>query len=183
MPPKIDYSNGRVCRQCGVKKPQDAFYWKECKGRLSSRCRECKSKNYKENPVRARERSRDYYVANRDRVLARDKSFRSKNISRVLLNAARRRAKKMGIPFDLAVEDIPIPKRCPVLGFPLVVNEGRSRHNSPTLDRIIPTLGYTRGNVVVVSHRANTIKSDASIHELELVARFYADLLMRLKTT
>jgi hypothetical protein len=27
-----------------------------------------------------------------------------------------------------------------------------------TLDRIIPDLGYIRGNIAVISHRANTMK-------------------------
>lgn len=45
--------------------------------------------------------------------------------------------------------------------------------NSPSLDKIVPELGYVKGNIVVVSLRANQIKSDATIEELQAVAKFY----------
>jgi hypothetical protein len=72
--------------------------------------------------------------------------------------------------------DILIPSKCPVLGIPLMPNIGGGRQDdhSPTLDRIIPGKGYVPGNVVVVSWRANRIKSDATIEELKKVARFYS---------
>jgi hypothetical protein len=171
-----DYSNGRECVECGRHQPPEAFYWKDAKTRLSSRCRSCKSAHYKENPHRAKERAAAWYAANRDRALARDRAYRRESISRVLLSAARSRAKRLGLPFDLTEKDIVVPDVCPVLGIPLAVQEGRSTPNSPSLDRIIPSLGYVRGNVVVVSHRANTIKSDACVEELRRVLDFYESL-------
>jgi hypothetical protein len=47
---------------------------------------------------------------------------------------------------------------------------------SPELDRIVPSLGYVKGNVLVVSRRANRIKTDATVEELQQVASFYAAL-------
>ena len=41
-----------------------------------------------------------------------------------------------------------------------------------SLDCIIPELGYVPGNVAVISRRANTIKNDATIEELELVLAY-----------
>lgn len=41
--------------------------------------------------------------------------------------------------------------------------------NDPSVDRIIPELGYTKGNVRVISNRANLLKNNASIEEIELV--------------
>lgn len=87
-----------------------------------------------------------------------------------MLRNARKRAKEFGVPFDLTKEDIVIPERCPLLGVKLRVADGQVDDNSPTLDRIIPWLGYVRGNVVVVSWRANRIKSDASAAELRQIA-------------
>ncbi len=49
--------------------------------------------------------------------------------------------------------------------------------NSPSFDRIIPTRGYTKGNVIIISNRANRIKSDATVEELERVASFYRQLI------
>ena len=90
-------------------------------------------------------------------------------VTRMLWNA-RQRAKEFGVPFDLTKEDIVIPERCPLLGVKLRVADGQVDDNSPTLDRIIPWLGYVRGNVVVVSWRANRIKNDASAAELRQIA-------------
>ena len=42
--------------------------------------------------------------------------------------------------------------------------------NSPTLDKIIPEMDYVRGNIAVMSSRANRIKNDASLAELAAVA-------------
>jgi len=93
------------------------------------------------------------------------------------LRCARRRAQKRGLPFDLIVEDINVPRFCPALGIPLYRASGRRAQgpNSPTLDRITPELGYVRGNVRVISSRANQIKSDATPAELLQVACFYQE--------
>lgn len=95
----------------------------------------------------------------------------------VLLRAARRRALKRGLPFDLVSGDIEVPAFCPVLGIPLFRAVGASAQgpNSPTLDRVVPDLGYVRGNVRVISSRANQIKSDATPAELLQVACFYQE--------
>ena len=176
MPPRLDYSNGRICTQCNQHKEQGDFWWKDGKQRLSSRCRECRNANYKENPHRARERARIWYKANSGRASVRSRYYRKANVCVMLLRAAKRRARNSALPFDLTITDIHIPQRCPVLGLSLVVNEGRSRASSPTIDRIVPSLGYVRGNILVISHRANTIKNDASVEELFRVARFYENL-------
>lgn len=95
---------------------------------------------------------------------------------RRLLSGARSRARAKGLPFNLTVADIDIPDRCPALGIPLVVGQSAPTDASPSLDRIIPGLGYTRDNVLVVSQRANRAKSDLAIHELERLAAFYSSL-------
>ena len=89
---------------------------------------------------------------------------------RNLLNQARCRAKKHKIPFDLKIEDIKIPTTCPVLGIPLARNLVHVSWNSPTLDKLIPSLGYIKGNISVISHRANTLKNDATLEELKAVS-------------
>ena len=97
----------------------------------------------------------------------------SKQHSR-LLGGARRRAKKQGVAFNLTQKDIHIPDLCPALGITICPNfGGAAQHDtSPTLDRIIPGKGYTPGNVVVISAKANAIKSSATLDELELVCGY-----------
>lgn len=97
-------------------------------------------------------------------------------MSKDLLRWAKGRAKTRGLPFDISEADIEIPPLCPVLGIPLVKGQGTPTDNSPTLDRIDSTKGYTPENVLVVSYRANRIKNDATISELLRVALFYFKL-------
>lgn len=100
-----------------------------------------------------------------------------------LVNAARRRAKQRKVPFNLKPSDIlPLPKSCPVLGIKLVYEpsgHGRAMYKNaaaPSLDRVVNERGYVRGNVIVVSLRANLLKGQATIEELRKIAGFYSTL-------
>lgn len=103
-------------------------------------------------------------------------AFRRANPSKAMVNAARHRAKVNGLPFNITASDVPVPEFCPVLGVPLSVADGACSDNSPSIDRIIPALGYVKGNCIVVSRRANRIKNDATVAELVLVAEFYKNV-------
>lgn len=94
------------------------------------------------------------------------------HLSKSILINARARAKSRGLEFDLNESDIVIPDLCPVLGIRLVVGKDRPTDNSPTLDRIDLSRGYVRGNVAVISYRANRIKNDATLDELVKVADY-----------
>jgi hypothetical protein len=89
---------------------------------------------------------------------------------------ARLRAKKRGVPFSIKVDEIVIPERCPALGIKLSRGRRSPMGHSPSLDRIVPSLGYVTGNIIVVSMKANLIKQDANPAELMRVAKFYAKL-------
>ena len=84
-----------------------------------------------------------------------------------MFQSAKARAKRAGLRFDLSVEDIVIPEKCPLLGTALDLNSASIAANSPSLDRINPDKGYVKGNVWVVSFRANAIKQNAYVGELE----------------
>jgi hypothetical protein len=92
-----------------------------------------------------------------------------------LISAAKVRAKKSGLEFDLVESDIVVPELCPVLGIPLKINLSGFKMNSPSLDRIDNTRGYTWDNVLVVSFRANSLKKDAKMDELQKIIDFYTD--------
>lgn len=93
-----------------------------------------------------------------------------------MLARIKTRAKLKGLAFDLTAEDIHIPKRCPILGIRLEVSSGTATDNSPELDRIDNRKGYVRGNVHVISRRANRIKNDATLAELEKIASYLRSL-------
>jgi hypothetical protein len=81
---------------------------------------------------------------------------------------AKSRAAQSGLEFNLNKEDIKIPIQCPVLGIPLSTHKGTSggRDNSPALDRVDNSKGYIKGNVLVISHLANMMKSSANKEQL-----------------
>lgn len=91
-----------------------------------------------------------------------------------LLNGAKTRARKFKREFDLDACDIIIPEYCPILSIRLRPGAGKHNDGSPTLDRIDNKRGYVRGNVRVISMRANRLKSNATLDEMHLV---YADFL------
>jgi hypothetical protein len=89
--------------------------------------------------------------------------------SRYLLGKAKSRAKALGIEFSITIQDIPVPEFCPVLGIPLFPGIKVITDNSPTVDRIRLDRGYVSGNARVISYRANRLKSNATIQEIEQV--------------
>ncbi len=106
-------------------------------------------------------------------VAARSREKREENWQSVLLSNLKIRAEKKKIPIDdLSWEDIPDPRNsmCPVFGVPYEVGHGSKKDFSATVDRKIPSLGYVRGNLQLLSSLANDIKSDAGPEMLFLVA-------------
>ena len=91
----------------------------------------------------------------------------------------RESAKKRGIPFDLTpndIDDIGIPLTCPIFGFPIYFHRGKVQDDSISFERIDSTKGYCRDNLVIISYRANKLKSDATFDELEKIVEYYREL-------
>lgn len=102
-----------------------------------------------------------------------------------MLQNARVRARLAGVPFTIVVSDIVIPTHCPILGTALAQKLGvrGGGDTSPSLDKIEPGRGYVPGNVIVISNRANRLKSDATISELRDIASFYATFRAGVRVT
>ncbi len=86
-----------------------------------------------------------------------------------LLIYAKQRAVRHGIPIDITMKDFDLPEFCPV--FPSIrlqaqTGAGRKTDCSPSLDKIVPSLGYVKGNVIVMSWKANHAKLDMTLEEL-----------------
>lgn len=126
------------------------------------------------NAAREAARKKDPKLA--QQALASNAAWRRADYRRGMFTRCKTAAKQ-GIPFDLeSYEDIPYATHCPVFGVLLEMGQGSMHPFSPSLDRIVPALGYTKGNIIVVSLRANTIKSDATPEEIAKVAKFYQRL-------
>lgn len=161
------------CSRCQQEHPDSEFVNKNGKPvRCCSRCQKHSKRVYADDPQRSIERSLKSQRNRHEQIKAYKREQIRKYPERYLHHMARIRAKKKRVPFELTVENVTIPTHCPILGIPLSINSGKSGPNSPTLDRIIPQLGYVPGNVIVMSHRANTIKSDASVEEIRKVLDF-----------
>jgi hypothetical protein len=89
-----------------------------------------------------------------------------------MLAGAKGRAKELGLPFDLTIADIAIPDVCPALGCRITCVGKRTTASSASLDRIVPDCGYVRGNVSVISLRANRLKGNATLQELESLTAY-----------
>lgn len=118
-------------------------------------------------------RKRDARFAERHRK--RQLKWRKDNPALALYRQAKTRAKRLGIQFTIEPKDVVIPTHCPVTG--VEFRSSGTRATSPSLDRIVNSLGYVPGNVIVVCYRVNAIKHDASPEELIAIGRFYRRLL------
>jgi len=137
--------------------------------------------------------SKEYYLKNRDRILLRHAAYRLNNRERLrayqrsynktvdprvlLLKGAKHRASKFGKPINITITDIVIPDVCPALGVRMFRGVGTMGPNSPTLDCIVPELGYTVGNVVVISAKANSIKQNATPQQIIAVGEWLRRML------
>lgn len=102
----------------------------------------------------------------------RQKERRLLSLNSWLLCSCKGRAKKSGLEFNLEKEDLVVPEFCPVLGIKLFCGKGRMIYNSPTVDRIDNKLGYIKGNIKIISWRANCLKNNAEIFEVEAILKY-----------
>ena len=99
-------------------------------------------------------------VVNKSRL----SSWVKKNPKKRMMVQVKSRCKRKNIYFDLEPDDIEIPDHCPALGIPL---DKRDADHHPSLDRFDNSKGYTKDNVNVISFRANHLKNDATLDEIE----------------
>ena len=144
-------------------------------------CRAHYLKEYrKKNKEHLLEQNREWHRNNRERNNLRAKQYKQEKPATIFVSQSRGRAKKLGVPFDLTeeyvLELIKNSEFCPVLGLKLVYGGGRGKQmpDSASLDRVVGTLGYVKGNVRIISWRANELKKDATLEELRCV---YLDAL------
>lgn len=134
-------------------------------------CRECKNFLSSIEREQNREKYRKYYRERAKKKYSSSKRRESyqKNIVSEMLIAAKNRANKKNFDFTIEKDDVIIPKECPVLGIPIIIGD---KNGAPTLDRKDNNLGYIKGNIFVISKRANRLKSDSTLDELEKIITY-----------
>lgn len=97
-----------------------------------------------------------------------------KNYKKQILHRTKKRALSKGLEFNLLEEDIIIPEYCPLLEIPLIIGTKSDYENSPSIDRIDNSKGYTKDNIQIISKKANSMKNSATYEEL---MTFYKNIL------
>lgn len=167
-----------TCSSCKQQKPETEFpkNGKSATG-YSCHCKACKKARYGHQ-------FKSYYAENRSRLNANTRAWREKKRAEDPIEfwvhnnlvAVKGRAKRNGLDFDLDVDFLKsiAVSHCPLLDLELIYGlkkdaEFTDRGRGASLDRKDPKLGYTKDNVWIISYRANSIKQDATVQELEQV--------------
>lgn len=164
-----------ICSIC--KQEKEVRYFpncKTCKGLKSKQCYKClykkrnsyRRKEDRENSVKNYHLKRVKNPLKYREYLKDKKEYRLLNKARYMLRAAKSRAKRKNYNFNIDISDIVIPEFCPLLGIKLELVESHTNFYSPSLDKIDNDKGYVKGNVRVISRKANMMKWAASKEEL-----------------
>jgi hypothetical protein len=100
------------------------------------------------------------------RIATRDRAWH-------LIKGAKCRAKAAKVAFDLKRGDLTISDHCPVFDLPFDLTARGLAPFTPTIDRLDPHKGYTKNNVEVISWRANELKRNATLAEIEALCEWF----------
>ncbi len=145
----------KECRICKKIKPITHYYLRPESNTYRTECRPCRAE------ICSRQRRVIGSVAH----------------CKILFRDARNRSNKRGNSCTITRKEIQnlATDTCPILGIKLEIGSDNWQ-NSPSLDRIDNTKGYEKGNVIMVSHMANSIKNQATPSQIKKVADFYMKL-------
>ena len=110
----------------------------------------------------------------RQRKLDMAKAHRHRNVGVHLCQGARARSKRDGREFSIVPAEMQVlweaSPFCAYCSKPLVPSDSTHAHDSPSLERVDQTKGYTPENTVFACYRCNILKRDATVEELEALA-------------
>ena len=157
----------KTCRVCTVEKPDDQFpNWKRGKNTCYACHNERRTAQRRAKGVKQREHVREYMrkyrAVNKDKLLEARNKERISNPLAALWRQMGRKKHAVLISRE-AFMRLHVPDVCPVLGIP--ISYTLTRDNIPSVDRIDPNRPYEEGNIVIISYRANMIKSIGSAEE------------------
>jgi hypothetical protein len=145
------------CKVCGEEFTPENGTHKIC----SDECR-------KEQAKRARDKWRHKA---KEKWAGYTRAYRERNPIKTKVTYFKTKAARLGVPFDLDeqwfVDNLsPV---CPILG--ILLDQG-DRDSTMSVDRMIPEKGYTKENCSIISLKANRLKNNATIEELEKIIAF-----------
>lgn len=167
-----------ITRQEAIQKGLKTYFTgKPCKnGHISERmicciCIMCHQESGKKYRSNNKEKIKQYFKQNGKKYYSTEKRRKKyiDNVELELFHHAKHRAKTKRLEFNLTKEDIIIPNTCPIFGVPL---NFENKNNVPTLDRIDSNKGYIKGNIQVISFKANRLKNNGSIEEFKKIINY-----------
>ena len=165
-----------------IRKERNAKKAREWRAKNKDRCRLHSRTAYQKNKEKRKVSDRKYYESNKERIIKKQKEYyknnpehfklyqkdlRKRRPSKHLYEHARRRAREKGIEFKISEKDIVVPSFCPLLEIPIFNGTNTMCDNSPSVDRIDLNLGYIPENIMVISYKANRMKSNSTFEEFE----------------
>lgn len=145
------------------------------KDKLDSYCKACRYEHTKSRSKITRAQRKEKMLNSPEyrakELLLKRLSF-ERTIHQVMLTRTKNRALKKGYEFNLEKVDIVIPEYCPILGVKIIIGNKKSYANSPSIDRIDNSKGYIKGNIQIISMKANTMKNSATNEELHKFANW-----------
>ena len=140
------------------------------------------SKKYREgNKEKIKEDKKKYREENKEKLREYNKKYNEENKERYMASTTKHRAKKKNIPYDIDEDYLksiwPEDNKCPALGLEFSKPSEGLKSTSLSLDRLVPELGYVKGNVAIVSMLANQIMSNATPDQVIAVGNFFKNKL------
>lgn len=117
--------------------------------------------------VKRREKADSFYLKHGDKQPTELYRTQKLKFSRKKANA-----KRIGWEWSIDFGDLHWPTHCPILGMELDYFAESAQENSPSFDQVDAGKGYVKGNVVIMSWRANRIKSNGMSHEHRAIADY-----------
>lgn len=102
----------------------------------------------------------------REEISEQKRKSRLNNYEAEIYRKCRYRAEQRGLDFNLDISDIVIPDVCPILEVPFVYGDKGDYSYPPSINRIDNSKGYVKGNIQIISMKANTMKNSANPEEL-----------------
>lgn len=171
----------KICKKCNLKKELTDFpKHSKCKDGTSHVCKKCVYEKVKNHySMNGKLVMKNFYEKRRKDTIKYNnyidtcKNYRDNNKEKCLLLYCKNRAKHNNLPFNIEINDIVIPKYCPILETEFSLNKPKKGRNmyGPSIDRIVPELGYVKGNIRVISLKANMMKSNATEKELKAFSK------------
>ena len=162
----------RVCSRCKVEQPIENFTKdKYQKGGRKCQCKACIHEvfqRFKGSPEY--NKVREKAVALRKKLKETDPKLQW---AKDAIANAKKRAKQANVECTITREWLleNLVEVCPLLEIKLEYSATKYGNNCASIDRIDSTRGYTVENSKIISAKANRIKNNATIEEIQLLAK------------